>query len=589
MSILDFSGPLDIAEFDAAVSRFYGQANSKDAQNALVEFQDHPLAWTRFADILDHSSQPASKLIALNVLDHAVRYKWPILADVDRAKVKTYAVNFISTQARNGRPSTDIISRKMACVLVQILKHEWPQNWPDFIPSLIQWSRESDLLCENALQILLLLSEEVFDFGAEQITSTRKAQIQQQFNNEFSNVFALCQEVLGNTNSSQLVDVTLQTLLRFLKWIPLAYVFESNLIEILAMKFFPEPVFRNRVLECLTEIVSLDLASVTKVNEYVSKLLQMYNFVTAQICQNIIQPSVNIAAAYDQGETDSQAFVQYLSNFTTACLRNHIRTLESANAFETIQLSLDLILRISVVDDAVIFKICLDFWHFFVGDLYEQNAKQEVDQFRKDLSLNVGILSGSKKRDPRVQQYAQALSSLRLVMISKMAKPEEVTIVENENGEVVRETLKDTDQITLYRTMKETLVFLTHLDPDETPAIMLTKLEAQVDGSEYSWHNLNTLCWAIGSISGALSERSEKHFLVNAIRSLLTLCEMKKGKNHKAIIASNIMYVVGQYPRFLKNHWRFLKTVVNKLIEFMHEKFEGVQEMVCLYCFFLFF
>ena len=46
---------------------------------------------------------------------------------------------------------------------------------------------------------------------------------------------------------------------------------------------------------------------------------------------------------------------------------------------------------------------------------------------------------------------------------------------------------------------------------------------------------------------------------------------------HQAIIASNIMYIVGQYPRFLRAHWRFLKTVVNKLFEFMHETHEGVQ------------
>ncbi len=36
---------------------------------------------------------------------------------------------------------------------------------------------------------------------------------------------------------------------------------------------------------------------------------------------------------------------------------------------------------------------------------------------------------------------------------------------------------------------------------------MLEKLAAQVDGSEWSWQNLNTLCWAIGAISGAQSMR----------------------------------------------------------------------------------
>lgn len=110
---------------------------------------------------------------------------------------------------------------------------------------------------------------------------------------------------------------------------------------------------------------------------------------------------------------------------------------------------------------------------------------------------------------------------------------------------------------------------------------MLSKLTAQVNGTEWSWNNLNTLCWAIGSISGAMVEDEEKRFLVTVIKDLLGLCEQKRGKDNKAVVASNIMYVVGQYPRFLKAHWKFLKTVVNKLFEFMHEVHPGVQDMAC--------
>jgi exportin-1 len=103
----------------------------------------------------------------------------------------------------------------------------------------------------------------------------------------------------------------------------------------------------------------------------------------------------------------------------------------------------------------------------------------------------------------------------------------------------------------------------------------------QTSSSEWSWNNLNTLCWAVGSISGAMTEETEKRFLVSVIKDLLGLCEIKRGKDNKAVVASNIMYVVGQYPRFLKAHWKFLKTVVNKLFEFMHESHEGVQDMAC--------
>lgn len=102
-----------------------------------------------------------------------------------------------------------------------------------------------------------------------------------------------------------------------------------------------------------------------------------------------------------------------------------------------------------------------------------------------------------------------------------------------------------------------------------------------MDGSEWSWENINKLCWAIGSISGAMSEEAEKRFLVTVIKDLLALTEMKRGKDNKAVVASNIMYIVRQYPRFLKAHWKFLKTVVNKLFEFMHELHEGVQDMAC--------
>ena len=46
---------------------------------------------------------------------------------------------------------------------------------------------------------------------------------------------------------------------------------------------------------------------------------------------------------------------------------------------------------------------------------------------------------------------------VRLVMISRMAKPEEVLVIETDQGEVVREFMKDTDAINMYKSMRETL------------------------------------------------------------------------------------------------------------------------------------
>lgn len=83
----------------------------------------------------------------------------------------------------------------------------------------------------------------------------------------------------------------------------------------------------------------------------------------------------------------------------------------------------------------------------------------------------------------------------------------------------------------------------------------------------------------LGVNESILDEETEKRFLVTVIKDLLGLCEIKRGKDNKAVVASDIMYIVGQYPRFLKAHWKFLKTVVNKLFEFMHETHEGKRQM----------
>ena len=42
--------------------------------------------------------------------------------------------------------------------------------------------------------------------------------------------------------------------------------------------------------------------------------------------------------------------------------------------------------------------------------------------------------------------------------------------------------------------------------------------QVQVNGNEWSWKNLNTLCWAIGSVSGSMHEEDEKRFLVTVIK-----------------------------------------------------------------------
>lgn len=65
------------------------------------------------------------------------------------------------------------------------------------------------------------------------------------------------------------------------------------------------------------------------------------------------------------------------------------------------------------------------------------------------------------------------------------------------------------------------------------------------DKSYFTFDRLNKLCWALGSISGCMNIEEENKFVVSVIKELLNLCEKTSGKSNKALVAADIMYVVG--------------------------------------------
>ncbi|XP_048325788.1 protein EXPORTIN 1A isoform X1 [Ziziphus jujuba] len=473
------------------------------------------------------------------------------------------------------------LSGKLLTFTIQILKHDWPARWRSFIPDLVSAAKTSETICENCMAILKLLSEEVFDFSRGEMTQQKIKELKQSLNSEFQLIHELCLYVLSASQRTELVRATLSTLHAFLSWIPLGYIFESPLLETL-LKFFPVPSYRNLTLQCLTEVAALSFGEYYNV-QYV----KMYTIFMVQL-QTILPPTTNIPEAYAHGSGEEQAFIQNLALFFTSFYKSHIRVLETTQENTTaLLLGLEYLINISYVDDTEVFKVCLDYWNSLVLELFEahhnlDNPAAAASMMGLQMPLLPGMVDGlGSQLMQRRQLYAGPMSKLRMLMICRMAKPEEVLIVEDENGNIVRETMKDNDVLVQYKIMRETLIYLSHLDHEDTEKQMLKKLSKQLSGEDWTWNNLNTLCWAIGSISGSMMEEQENRFLVMVIRDLLNLCEITKGKDNKAVIASNIMYVVGQYPRFLRAHWKFLKTVVNKLFEFMHETHPGVQDMAC--------
>lgn len=97
--------------------------------------------------------------------------------------------------------------------------------------------------CIAATKFNCFISEEIFDFSAEQMTQQKTNNLKNQMCGEFSEIHQLCREVLDNATKSSLIKATLQTLLRFLNWIPLGFIFEGDLIDTLTNRVSFIPIF----------------------------------------------------------------------------------------------------------------------------------------------------------------------------------------------------------------------------------------------------------------------------------------------------------------------------------------------------------
>ncbi|KAB8606234.1 hypothetical protein FH972_025864 [Carpinus fangiana] len=559
----------------------------KQAQTALNQFRENNDSWLLVDKILQDSTYPQTKYLGLQVLDSVIMTRWKILPRDQCQGIRNFVVNFIiqNSNTEETLRNNKAFLNKLNLTLISILKQEWPDNWPHFINEIITASHSNLYICENNMVILRLLSEEVFDYSADQMTSTKTKNLKARMTSEFASIFQLCSEVLMSASAPTLVKATLETLLRFLNWIPLGYIFETPIIETLRGRFLKAEQTRNVTLKCLTEIAGLQFGQQYTYDE---KLVQLFTETLTTVSE-IVPLSLDLRSTYKSSNSRDQEFVQNLALFLTAFFSTHLNVIENLPNRDFLTHGHAYLLRISQIEDREIFKICLEYWTKLVTELYEEMQQLPIADVNPLVNLGNAGLSNGGAPNPQIlmsyplrkHKYSDILSSLRTVMIENMVKPEEVLVVENDEGEIVREFVKESDTIQLYKTTRECLVYLTHLDVVDTEQIMSEKLAHQVDGTEWSWARCNTLCWAIGSISGAMNEETEKRFLVTVIKDLLGLTEMKRGKDNKAVVASNIMYIVGQYPRFLKAHWKFLKTVVNKLFEFMHETHEGVQDMAC--------
>merc|ERR1719326_1667836 len=95
------------------------------------------------------------------------------------------------------------------------------------------------------------------------MTSRKVAKLKNSLNTQFSTIYELCDFIFKSHINSpgsvrpSLLSTTLATLANFLNWIPLGYIFETDLIQTLLVYFWDPLEHRIECVKCLNEIACL--------------------------------------------------------------------------------------------------------------------------------------------------------------------------------------------------------------------------------------------------------------------------------------------------------------------------------------------
>jgi len=239
------------------------------AQDVLDRFARRPEAASESLQLFSAASVGNAaapvRLFALSTAEKAIRDFWDDFSEDVKTGIKAAAIEVVQCHLRlsrsrqggasQGQTMVDplFLRSKAVDLLVEIAKREWPQKWPQLLPTLDELvARDTPLGAEMALRVMRDLAEDCTnsDFNAE-IPSRRRSEILQEVKRCLDAILNMCfrclQHAFAETKKTDGVDAalclaasTLSTLDVLAELAPLQSLIEKNLV--LAVGEFLKPI-----------------------------------------------------------------------------------------------------------------------------------------------------------------------------------------------------------------------------------------------------------------------------------------------------------------------------------------------------------
>ncbi|XP_063161472.1 exportin-5 [Candoia aspera] len=209
----------------------------------------------------------------LQILEHVVKFRWNTMGRLEKVYLKNNVMALISNGTQNILEEESHIKDVLSRIVVEMIKREWPQHWPDMLKELDTLSEEGETQTELVMFILLRLAEDVVTF--QTLPAQRRRDIQQTLSQNMEKIFSFLLNTLQqNVNKYRCAKIdaaqeskaqancrvgiaALNTLAGYIDWVAMSHITADNckLLEMLCL-LLNEPELQIGAAECLLIVVS---------------------------------------------------------------------------------------------------------------------------------------------------------------------------------------------------------------------------------------------------------------------------------------------------------------------------------------------
>lgn len=161
---------------DASVSngvRLQAYQACEDLKKTLAPIQKIELGFTLARN--DPRWNFAVIHFGMQLIEDVIKYSWPSFTVEQKIAIRDIAVQLVAAATSSGDPRELSNIDGSAKLVVEIIKREWPQQWPNMLPELEALSQQGPAQLQVVILVFLRLVEDLMQF--KQLSAVRQREL----------------------------------------------------------------------------------------------------------------------------------------------------------------------------------------------------------------------------------------------------------------------------------------------------------------------------------------------------------------------------------------------------------------------------